>query len=937
MKPEQWQQVERLYHAALELAPDERSRFIAAACAGDEALHREVESLLECDDQVGLFLEKPAKEVLAGQIASYYAPASPLLAGQKINDYEIRSLLGAGGMGEVYLARDLKLGRDVAIKLMPDYLARDPERVRRFEREARILAALDHPNIAHIYAREQNGEQRFLVLELVPGLTLTERLQQRPLTVTEALPIFRQIAVALKAAHDRGIIHRDLKPANIKITPDGTVKVLDFGIAKTLRPALATADGSEISLRHSPVTRTDTLTHEGMILGTVAYMSPEQARGREQQLDHRADLWSFGCVLYEALTGRQPFRGETVSDTLGAILSEEPDWHALPKHLPVSIQYLLRQCLVKERDERLTDATAAINAIEKSLTGQATPLTFLRLLKQRLSPLHSRAVTSLAAALLVITSFAGWKEYRHRSLIPAQKRLVVADFSHDSSGPDDRAWSLGLSQQLRNRLLRVSGVQVFQLPAARDAALSADPQQAARTVSAGLILTGTVRRDGSRVHLIWNLSNDQGQVIDGTETDSFSGDVTELLEQIARRVTWTLRLHAAAQNDTVSTHLPGRNQDDYLTALGWLREGQDDKAIALLEKLDRSALVRAALGRAYYYKFNSTAEARWLRQAEEECLAALKMDATLPEVKHTLGLIQLRRGHTAQAGAAFEEALQLDPNNADLLLGLAAAENDSGQADKAEQTWRRAVQLAPGYWAAYNDLGGFYFSRGRYGEALSMWQCVAELQPRRAETFLNLGGAYFSLARLDDAVLNYHLSLNLQPTPDAQLGLAAALYYQGHYDEAAAAAEAGLQLNADDAYLLGVLGDACRQISGAGEKSARAYDKAIAARTAELRENPEDAAAWSQTAEWLAKRGRTDEAVKTIEKALQLDSDSVTNLVSAVLVYHLARNDRDALRMAERAVSSGYSAQLLAGDPFLAGLRRQPEFEQLTRQSRRPQ
>jgi serine/threonine protein kinase/tetratricopeptide (TPR) repeat protein len=935
MKPEQWQQVEQLYHAALELPADERAKFIAAACADDAALRREIETLLACDEQADQFLEKPAKEVIAGKMASLEPQSLPLLPGQRLSSYEIRSLLGAGGMGEVYLAHDLKLGRDVALKLLPDYLARDPERIRRFEREARVLASLSHPNIAAIYDLEQAGERRFLVLELVDGPTLAERLSKGPLTTNEALPLFRQIAVALQAAHDKGVIHRDLKPANIKITPEGSVKVLDFGMAKTLRPAFATSSAPGAHALIGSPTISDTLTREGMILGTVAYMSPEQARGREQQLDQRTDLWAFGCVLYEALTGRQPFRGETISDTLGAILSEEPDWRALPKPLPVSLQYLLRQCLAKELDERLPSATEAIRVIDQSITRQVTPLAFLRLLRKRVAPVQHRLITSIAAALLIVTSFAGWKEYRHRSLLPARKKLVVMDFRNESGRPEDRAYGIGLSQSLRNRLLRVSGVQVFQLPAA-EASLSTDPQQAARAMEAGLILTGTVTREGNHIHLTWNLSNDRWEMIDGAETESFNGDVKELLEQVAARVTWSLRLHAAARNETASTHLPGSSQADYLTALGWLREGLDDKAIALLEKLERSALVHAALGSAYYYKFRSDHESRWLRQAEEECLTALKLDAGLPEVKYTLGLIQLQRGQAAQAGAAFEEALQLDLNNPDLLLGMAAAYLNTGQPDKAEKTWLQAMQLAPGYWAVYNDLGSLYFDQGRYAEALRHWQCVAELKPDRAESFLNLGAAYFGLARLDDAVLNYHLSFRLRETPDAYLGLAVALYYQGHYAESAAAAEAGLKLNAGDPYLLGVLGDACH-ISGAEERSAGAYDQAIAARRASLRQNPDDGPAWSQLAEWLAKRGRTDEAVKTIEKALEMDSDSVDSLVSAVVVWHLAGNDREALRLAERAVSSGYSAELLFRDPVLSRLRQKPEFEQLTRQSRRPQ
>src|SRR5438552_12048350 len=286
-----------------------------------------------------------------------------LAAGTKLGPYEIVAPLGAGGMGEVYRARDSRLGREVALKVLPAAVANDAKRMARFQREAQTLASLNHPNIASIYGLEDSGGVRALVMELVEGPTLAERIaggsvgaglapparaqQAAPLPLDEALGIAKQIAEALEAAHERGIVHRDLKPANIKVTEGGAVKVLDFGLAKAFNPQDSAANLNETN---SP-TLGIAATHAGVILGTAAYMSPEQARGK--QVDKRTDIWSFGCVLYEALTGRQAFAAETVSDTIAAILGRNPDWQALPAETPANIRVLLRRCLQKGFTRRL--------------------------------------------------------------------------------------------------------------------------------------------------------------------------------------------------------------------------------------------------------------------------------------------------------------------------------------------------------------------------------------------------------------------------------------------------------------------------------------------------------------------------------------------------------------------------------------------------------
>ena len=285
-----------------------------------------------------------------------------LASGTKLGPYEIVSALGAGGMGEVYRARDSKLGRDVAVKVLPEAFARDAERLGRFAREAQMLASLNHPNIATIYGFEDSAGAHALVMELVEGPTLADLIASARMPRTEVLPIARQICEALEYAHERGVVHRDLKPANVKITLDGTVKLLDFGLAKALEVQASPAD-----VGTSP-TITNMGTQAGIILGTPAYMSPEQAKGRP--VDRRADIWAFGCVLYEMMTGTMVFSGEGVTDTIAEIIKSDPEWSLLPVDTPKSIRTLIQRCLKKDVKQRLQAIGEARIVFEEVLEGK---------------------------------------------------------------------------------------------------------------------------------------------------------------------------------------------------------------------------------------------------------------------------------------------------------------------------------------------------------------------------------------------------------------------------------------------------------------------------------------------------------------------------------------------------------------------------------------
>ena len=369
--------------------------------------------------------------------------------GSRLAHYDVTALIGEGGMGQVYQATDTNLDRQVAIKVLPDAFSSDPDRLARFEREAKVLASLNHPNIGAIYGLEQSGGTRALVLELVEGPTLADRISKGPIPLDEALPIAKQIAEALEAAHEAGVIHRDLKPANIKVKDDGTIKVLDFGLAK----ALDTTPQGDPSL--SP-TLTAAATQMGVILGTAAYMSPEQARGKT--VDRRADIWSFGVVLYEMLTGVRPFRGEDVSLTLASVMKSDVDVKTLPPALPETLRTVLRRCLEKDPLQRIRDMgdlrLAMEGAFETTVTAPSEPAAFLSCRsgsdRSRLRSLGwlsppSRVLLSGPLDRSPRSRFSAWPYRFHR----AHRSLSTAPFPRSRFRPMGRRSSIGATGRFR--------------------------------------------------------------------------------------------------------------------------------------------------------------------------------------------------------------------------------------------------------------------------------------------------------------------------------------------------------------------------------------------------------------------------------------------------------------------------------------------------------
>jgi serine/threonine-protein kinase len=763
MGPERWQKIEQLYHAALEREASQRAAYLREVCACDDALRREVESLLAQEKRGDRFLESPAVEVAAKMMAM---DANRSLNGQQLGSYMIVSMLGAGGMGEVYQAHDTKLRRDVAIKVLPAAFVHDVERLARFQREARMLASLNHPNIATIHGLEQSEGVHYLVMELVPGQTLTERISGGALKIEEALKLGVQIAEALEAAHERGVIHRDLKPANVKVTPEGRVKVLDFGLAK------AFASDGELDLSNAP-TLTAMGTEEGRILGTPAYMSPEQARGKP--VDKRTDIWAFGCMLYELLTGKQAFRGETLSDTIASVLQGEPDWQAFPPTIPVKIRDLLRHCLQKDLQKRLRDLGDARIEIEEVLA----PITHVA----KRSLLRRAAVPSGITALILLAAFvglksSGWHEpLLIRSRPPRIQSLAVLPLENFSHDPDQEYFADGMTEALITDLARISALRVISRTSAMHyKGTHMTLPDIAKELNVDGVVEGSVQRSGTHVKITAQLIEaPTDKLLWSNSYERDLKDVLALQDDVARAVAGEIKVNLTPQEQArLSSARPvnPEAQEAYLKA-GYLIGQKGAPAVKeifgylqlAIEKDPNYAPAYALLGEASGVMASTglmprdEALQRWRAAVQK----AIELDDT--DVAAHESLANLRESEDWDWSAAekeYKRTIELDPNDGGARDGYAHILSLTGRMDEAVTEEERVLALDP---LAHNANAVFgktlYYAR-QYDRAIAAASKGLELEPNTPLPHEVLGLAYEQKGQLDRAITEFQKGIAVQ-------------------------------------------------------------------------------------------------------------------------------------------------------------------------------
>ncbi len=856
----------------------------------------------------------------------------PISPGTRLGPFQVLAPLGAGGMGEVWRARDTRLGREVALKVLPEAFADEADRIARFQREAQLLAAFNHPNIAAIYSFEAADGIRLLVMEMVPGDTVKQLLAAGPLSLSRALGIARQVADALDAAHGKGILHRDLKPANVKVTPEGKVKLLDFGLAKAFGPASEVAD-----LSGSPTLDTGG-TRQGTVLGTAPYMSPEQARGKT--LDWRTDVWSFGCLLYEMLSGRKAFQGESTSDVLAAILDRDPDWSALPLGTPPAVLDLLRECLAKSRDARTPDLAHARQTIDAVLEGRAVSVTRSALSGRiRRSP---RAFAAGGAVLAVALAALLWIALRGKDTkaLPATKLLAILPAADFTGRADGRLFCDGVSAGLRVKLQQLPGLQVM-LPSGPETSRETDAAKAARDTGANVIVQPVVRQAGDQMKFSFSVSLAASpvQVASGEVTGPVS-EPFRLEDELAAQLVAALELQvaggAAVSAPAARPLPPGAPQNDYVVALGFLERYDDaasvGKAIDLLTRIpdgSESAPVQAALGRAYLASYGLSKDASEADRARTSAERAIALDKELPEAQVTLGRILTVTGKPAEAVKEIEKALERRPDDVPAISALAFALQRTGRLAEAEKAFLRATELRPTWWASFNQLGWFYFWENRYPEAEKAFRKAISLNPDVARVHSNLGAVLIRLERLDEAEEEFRQSIALKPEGRALSNLATTQYLLGKYDEAAASFEKALQLLPQDFGLWINLGDACRHSRRGPAEARAAYEKGTQLGEKILALDPADAVDRAFIAFAYAQLGQKEVAWTYVTTALGAAPKDGQVLYRCALVANALGKEEEAIGLLERAVSSGYGRSELKREPDLSNLRNVPRFRKL--------
>ncbi|MEP6920512.1 MAG: protein kinase [bacterium] len=825
MTPERWEQVGQLYQAALEWRPGDRTAFLRRACGEDESLRLEVESLLAAEEGAADFLAAGAINDAAKALAEEKS-FSPV--GKLLGHYQVRSLLGAGGMGEVYLAQDTKLDRAVALKILSAEFAADKNRMRRFEQEARSAAALNHAHIAHIYEIGEAEGKHFISMEYIEGETLRNKIHREKTSLPKLLKYLAQVAAGLAKAHERGIVHRDLKPDNIMVTRDGDAKVLDFGLAKLVQPPKQTGGGDGVP---SDVVTAKLSQHStpGMVMGTVGYMSPEQAQGQVREIDHRSDIFSFGCILYEAATGLRAFEGKDVLDSLHKIVyAPTPQIKDTNAAAPDELQRIVRRCLAKEPEKRYQsikdvgieleelrqelkgfpefeqtvrpaaggrsvsrDAQAKTegaypSAIGTSEIGASRPTSSAEYVVSGISR-HQHAAL---AALLVVAGIAAvsWYYFHSQNSKIAIHSIAVLPFTNVSKDTDMEYLSDGISESLINSLSQLPDVKVIARSSAfKYKGTEVDLKEVAKALGVEAILTGRVTQRGENLSISVELVNasDKTQMW-GEQYDRKATDLLAVQSEIAKHIAEKLRLRLSGEEqkqltkhysdnvEAYQAYLKGRFYSDKSTESG-LKKGIEyfNQAIAIDPNY---ALAWAGLANGYWEDSDiHVAPHDVMPKAKHAAMKAIAIDDTLAE------------GHAA------------------LAIALTAYDWDW---PNAENEFRRAIELSPDYPTAHANYGWYLSLMARTEEAIAESKRATELDPLSTDYNHNLGLALYRGRRPDQAVAQFRKTLELDPNDwITRTNLGWALISQGKFTEAITELQRARQID-DNHYVLAGLGQA---------------------------------------------------------------------------------------------------------------------------------
>jgi serine/threonine protein kinase/tetratricopeptide (TPR) repeat protein len=848
MKPEHWQQLDKLFHSALERGPEECAAFLDEACAGDASLRKQVEALLAAHEQAGSFIESPAMEVAARGVAADQVSAEKELAtAETVSHYRIITLLGAGGMGQVFLAHDTALGRQVALKLLPAEFTRNTDRVRRFQQEARAASSLNHPNIITIHEIGQAEHRHFIATEYIDGLTLRQYLgepqsrigtdgKQTGLQLSETLSISLQVADALAAAHAKGIVHRDIKPENIMLVKDSRlmqkasfVKVLDFGIAKLTELQTTGREGEA-------TTKVLLNTHEGSVIGTASYMSPEQARG--ESVDARTDVWSLGVVLYEMLTNGMPFGGNTTQDVIASILKEKAP--SISIDVPDRLRWIVEKALRKDREERyqtiremfsdLRDirgkegvreeeggpsvlpgpdpGTGGVPAQpfnkEAGGTLTAAPARPTRSSAEYIADAvgqHKRTAVLLLVTLLLAMTGSVYFFYFAKSGQAAINSVAVLPFTNPGNDPSMEYVSDGISGSLINSLSQLPQLKVIaQSSTFKYKGKEIDPPEVANALGVQAIVTGRIVRLGDNLQISVELINARNKTqMWGEQYNRKAADLQAVQGEIARTIVEKLRVKlTGAQEQQVTKHAT-ENPEAYRLFLNGEfygkkgRFGDERKALDYYNQaiaLDPNfALAYVGVAEEYEdFAVSSLPNTKdSLVKAKAAVQRALELDESVAWAHAMLGIIKGEEWEWAGAEVEFKRAIELNPNLARAHGKYASYLTLMGRPTEALVQIKRAQELDPLSINFRFGEGAALYNAHRFDEAITQLQHVTEMQPDFSFAHYYLGVSYAMKGMYAEAIVEYQKFSSLEePTTSLQAYLGYTYAMSGQRDKALA-------------------------------------------------------------------------------------------------------------------------------------------------------
>lgn len=831
-------------------------------------------------------------------------------------------------MGEVYRAEDPTLLRTVAIKVLSKQHRESDVSKSRFLREAQAASSINHPNIVTIYEIGETDDQAFLVMEYVQGRSIRDLIVARALSSDKIFGIAAQICDALEAAHYRKIIHRDIKPENILITERGQVKVLDFGLAKTFERAAPNRNKD---------TAIEQLTESGVVVGTLSYMSPEQLRGAP--LDERTDIFSFGIVLYEMITGSLPFAGANPMEVAASILKDAAmRIEKLPEGMPASVREIVARLLDKDPRGRYATFAEVKNALDTAK--QKSPAADSRDSEMTVK-VEATDKTERKLAAAKSDSARGASGLRLPGIISPPTILILPLEPVESS--DETSFiGVGLAHAITTDLAKIRGLSVLSKSAGagRIGESGRGAREVARELGATILLEGEVMRAGQTIGVMARLIDaETGRVIWGSQYRGDAADLFSIQDAVCESVAAALKLNVTGEVRSRIARPATTNIDAFeLYSRGRaLLERYDvqeniDFAIRMFEealKLDRDfALAYAGLGEAYWRKYQVTRENLWVDRAVAASDQALVLDPYQAQVHVSLGIIYYGTGRIESAIEEFERAANLQPMNDDACRWLGLCFMRKGEIERAVSFFEEAIRIRPGYWENYNDLGKCYHIFGRYRDASEQFRRVISIQPDNFHGYSNLGAMYYLLGLYKEAVGMYERAIEIYPDADSYTNLGTAYFYLERYEEAIDACISAIKLNPHDDVLYCNLGDAYLRV-GRKQDAEEQFKFAVKLLEEYLIVNPNDAQVLSRLAICQAKLRQEEEALASSERAALIEPQNTNLMYESAVVYALVGDADKAIKHLSRALDHGYSRSEAERDPDLETLRSRPEYQSL--------